>query len=102
MKCQGTSVLLGMPAGPKATEPGEKTSHFFLRKDGNWMKNQRIWMDFVFFPKSISDALGSRLVYLTGRGARQKSRTSKGGRKEGREQGRKMEGRREERKEGRN
>ena len=49
------------------------------------------------FPKSISDALGSRLVYFHGRGARQKSRTSKGGRKEGRK-GRKK-GRKEERKE---
>ena len=41
----------------------------------------------MFFPKSISDALGSRLVYFPARGARQKSRTSKGEGKEGRKGG---------------
>ena len=45
-----------------------------------------------FFPKSISDALGSRFVYFAPRGARQKSRTSKEGKKEERKEGRKEGG----------
>ena len=54
----------------------------------------------LFFPKSISDALGSRLVYFPARGARQKSRTSKAGRKDGRKEEGRKEGGNEKRKEG--